>query len=341
MPAQQSSKMETILQTLREELNEKKYELNSRFPSEYLLAERFDVNKTTANKAVARLITEGYLKRGRGGQGTIVVRQYAFPKKHIVFLGNIEHPFYAAEAQALQDAALRDHSLVSMAMPPIDQLNSFLNDLQSMKIDAIVTSAYWLLPEIDIPILYLEDKIGNIKTTNYVATNSYHAAYQMMQEVLKRGHRDIVLVHRTNNNPDRLHGYYDAMRQAGIMDYEQRTFSALEATIGEAKLILKRILRQYPNFTAIVACSDNNIYRMIVGMQHEKIEWIGKKALVGFGNVAGVSDVYPIATVDQHPVQIGAEAYRQILRKIANPDITIKELLDSELVNLQNIPIIN
>ena len=36
-----------------------------------------------------------------------------------------------------------------------------------------------------------------------------------------------------------------------------------------------------------------------------------------------------------------AEAYRMLLKKIADPDIVIREYLDTELVNLQNIPIIS
>ena len=62
--------------------------------------------------------------------------------------------------------------------------------------------------------------------------------------------------------------------------------------------------------------------------------------MVGFGNLPGISDVYPIATVDQHPVRIGAEAYRLLLEKIDDPEKTVQELLDTEPVNLQNIPVI-
>ena len=63
--------------------------------------------------------------------------------------------------------------------------------------------------------------------------------------------------------------------------------------------------------------------------------------MTGFGNLQGISDVYPIATVDQHPVRIGAEAYRLLLEKIEHPEKTVQEFLDTELVNLQNIPVIS
>ena len=335
------SKVCEMTRQLRDELNRKQYKLNSRFPSEYDLAERFGVNKKTANKAVSLLAAEGYLKRGRGGQGTIVVRHTVFPRKHIAFIGRIRYSFSAHEAYGVQAAALEDNSLVSLISPPLSDLNRILNELPGMKIDGIICTSYGLLPEIGLPVVYLENRAGEMTFPDFVACDSYHAAYQMMQELLKRGHRDIVVLFQRENNPERLQGYYDAMREARITDYEKRTFRMFEYTVGETNLLLEQICRKYPGFTAVVSCSDDDILRMIISMRHKKIDWEGKIALTGFGNLHGISDVYPIATVDQHPVRIGAEAYRLLLQKIAEPGTVIQEYLDTELVNLQNIPVIS
>ena len=335
------NKVNGMLRQLREELNRKQYELNSRFPSEYDLADRFGVNLKTANKAVSLLTAEGYLKRGRGRQGTIVVRHTLFPRKHIAFIGNIQHPFIALQAHGVQAAALEDNSLVSLIGPAPSDLNRILNELPGTKIDGIVCTCYGLLPDIGLPVVYLEDRVGETVFPDFAACDSYQAAYQMMQELLKRGHRDIVLLFQTSNNPQRLQGYYDAMREAGISDYEKRTFRMFEYTVGETNLLLNRICRKYPGFTAVVSCSDDDILRMIISMRQKKIEWEGKIAMTGFGNLQGISDVYPIATVDQHPVRIGAEAYRMLLEKIEHPEQTMQEFLDTELVNLDNIPVIS
>ena len=336
-----NNKVREMLRQLREELNGKQYELNSRFPSEYDLSERFGVNTKTANKAVSLLTAEGYLRRGRGGQGTIVVRHNIFPRKHIAFIGNIRFSYVAMEAYGAQMAALEDNSLVSLIAPPPNDLNRLLQELPGMKIDGIISTTYGLLPDTGLPVVYLENREGERTYPDFVACDSYHAGYQMMSELLKRGHRDIVLMYQTTNNPDRLRGYYDAMREAGVTDYEKRTFRLLEYTVGETNLLLNRICRKYPGFTAIAACSDDDIFRMIVSMKQKKMDWEGKIAMVGFGNLPGISDVHPIATVDQHPVRIGAEAYRLLLKKIENPDTVIQEYLDTELVNLQNIPVIS
>ena len=334
------NKVNGMLRQLREELNRKQYDLNTRFPSEYDLADRFGVNLKTANKTVSLLVADGYLKRGRGRQGTIVVRHTLFPRKHIAFIGNIQHPFIAMEAHGVQAAALEDNSLVSLIGPPPNDLNRILNLLSGTKIDGIVSSCYGLLPDIGLPVVYLEDQVGETVFPDFAACDSYHPSYQMMQEVLKRGHRDIVLLFQTSNNPERLQGFYDALREAGITDYEKRTFRMFEHTVGETNLLLNRICRKYPGFTAIVTCSDDDVFRMIVSMKLKKMDWEGKIAMIGFGRLPGISDVYPIATVDQHPVRIGAEAYRLLMEKIEHPEKPVQEFLDTELVNLQNIPVI-
>lgn len=333
-------KTEEIIQILRNELQQKKYVLNSRFPSEYELADRFAVNKKTVNKAVSLLVAEKYLTRGRGGRGTIVSRLSCFPKNHIAFVGNIQHPFIAMQAYGVQVAALEDNSLVSIIAPPPNHLNKSLIELDSMNISGIITTAYGMLPEMHVPILYLEDKLGEKIYPDFVACDSYRAGYQMMKELIIRGHRNIIMLFQSMNNPERLQGYYDAMKEAGIADYKKRTFLLMEYTVGETNMLLTRICRQFPGFTAVAACSDDDIYRMIVSMRLQKMEWIGKIAMVGFGNLPGISNIYPIATVDQHPLRIGADAYRLLIEKIKKPEIQIQEYVDTELVNLQHLPVI-
>lgn len=334
------SKTDEMLEILRTELESGKYPLESRFPSEYELADRFSVNKKTANKTVSLLVAEGWLRRGRGGQGTLVRKFRRFPRRHIVFIGNIQHPYIARLAHGVQNAALEDNSLTSLIGPPPEHLSTVLAELDNMKIDGIITLSYGLLSGVRVPVIYLEDQLGEVRYPDFVSCDSYHSGRQMMEELLRRGHRNIVMLFQSQNNPERLHGYYDAMREAGIQDCRERTFRLLEYTVGETNIILSQICKKYPGFTAVAACSDDDIHRMIISMRLRKMEWEGKIAMVGFGNLSGISNVYPIATVDQHPLRIGAAAWHRLLEKIQNPQIRIQEYLDTELVNVHNIPVV-
>ena len=331
-------KTETIFQILKEELKQGKYPVNSRFPSEYDLAERFGVNKKTGNKAVTLLVSEGLLERGRGGKGTIICSTVKYPRHHVVFICNIRHSYFAKLAHGIQMAALEDNSIMSIVSPTIEQFHSVLQKLDNSNIDGIITASYGLLPEMKKPVLYLEDQTGEIIYPDFVACDSCNAGYNQMKEILARGHRDIVLLFHYMSNPKRLEGFYTAMKEAGIRDYRERTFPSMDFTLGDMNMILTQIRKKYPSFTAVAACSDDDIFRMIRAMHQQKMDWVGKISLSGFGNLPEISNFYPISTVEQHPLRIGGIAYRKLLEKIANPDLQIRELVDTELIHLENIP---
>ena len=333
-------KTDEIIQILRQELAEGKYPVNSRFPSEYELSDRFSVNKKTANKAVTMLVTDGLLERGRGGKGTIVCTTTKFPRYHVVYLGGLWHSLFALIAHGIQAAALENNCIMSVASPTIEQFHSVLQNLEHSNIDGILTASFGLLPPMKKPVIYLDDQNGNIQFPEYVACNSYSAGYQLMRELIRCGHRNIVIVFQHMLNLKRLKGFHDAMKEAGIMDYNERTFFSREFTLGEMHMIHQQIQAKYPGFTAVATCSDDDLHRMIKVFQSKGISWEGKIAMAGIGNVSAVSSFYPIVTVEQHPFRIGGIAFRKMLEKIRNPELKVHELIDVELVNPKNIPII-
>lgn len=333
-------KTEAIAQVLKQELSEGKYPVNSRFPSEYELSDRFEVNKKTANKAVSLLVSEGLLERGRGGKGTIVCSTSKFPRHHIVFLGTLNHHYLIQLANGIQSAATENNSLMSIVSPTIEQFHTVLQNLNNSNIDGIIVHSYGLLPEMKKPVVYLENQTGNVLYPEYVACDSRLAGYQIMREIIQRGHRNIVILFQNQVNPQRVQGFYDAMKEAGINDYKERTFISMEFSLGEANILLKQMLKKFPGFSAVATCSDDDLYRMIKSMQRSGIQWEGKIAMTGFGNLPDITAHYPIATVEQHPFRIGATAFRKILKKIKNPNLKVNELIDPELVYLENIPII-
>lgn len=332
-------KTESIVQTLKHELMKGIYPVGSKFPSEYELADRFTVNKKTANKAVSLLVSDGLLERGRGGKGTIVCAVSKFPKYHIVYLGSLKHSYFAKLGHGIQTAALENNSLMSVVTPTIEQFHSVLQMLNNSNIDGILTSSFGLLPDMKKPVIYLEDQNGTIEYPEYVACDSYAAGYQIMREIIARGHRNIVILFHYMNNPKRLDGFYDAMKEAGISDYRERTFVSMDFTQGESNMLLKQIQKKFPGFTTIAACSDDDTFRMIKSMQRSSIQWEGKIAMTGIGNMPEIVSCYPIATVEQHPFRIGGIAFRKLLEKIKKPELQIREMVDVEVINVKNIPV--
>ena len=133
------------------------------------------------------------------------------------------------------------------------------------------------------------------------------------------------------------------MREGGISDCEERTFCSMEHSDFDAKTVLKRILRKYPGFTALVTGSDLDLLRMVRAMGAINLPWAGKIALTGFGNVAGISNVLPMATIDQHPYRLGRRAAECLIDMIEHgqPPEPVHDILDVEILNAHHIPILN
>ncbi len=336
------SKLSILIDALRSELICGKYASGSRFPSEYRLAEKYAVNKTTANKAVAVLVSEGLLSRAGRGAGTIVKQFQSFPVNQFVYIGNIQHPYYASLIHGLQQAALAHNCLLSLIAPAPDQLCHFLPRLSAARISGVFSCGYGCIDAGPIPVLYLEENCVPPSLNNhYVTCDSYQGAYQIMQELLKRHHRNIVILFRNSHAPGRLKGFYTAMQESGIQDTLERTFCAYDINSSfEGQRILQKMLQQYPGLTAIAAASDDDISMISKAADQMEISWRGKIAMTGFGKVAGISDLLPIATVDQHPQQLGQEALLAMMNLLKNPQLTIREHLGIELVGLDNLPVL-
>ena len=85
-----------------------------------------------------------------------------------------------------------------------------LKELKSIPVDGIISASYGILPEIGGPVIYLEDMGGNVIYPEYVACDSCMGGYQIMKEILAKGHRDIVMIYHTANNLKRLGGMFES-----------------------------------------------------------------------------------------------------------------------------------
>ena len=66
------SKRQKVTEWLLKQIRSGAFPEGKRIPSKYDLAERFQINKMTANSAVEELVVKGYLERRARGGGTVV-----------------------------------------------------------------------------------------------------------------------------------------------------------------------------------------------------------------------------------------------------------------------------
>ena len=334
-------KYEDIAGILRREIQERKYEYGSRFPSEMDLVDRFGVNAKTINKAVSLLVAEGLLKRGIRGSGTHVKAYDAFPRLRIAFIGLFYHPYYTQILHGIEQAALAENCLVDVFSLVGEQHGIVMEKIRNSDIKGIITYGCGTIHADRIPVVYLEEDASGIYFPDYVACNSYQGGYEMMKKLIEYGHREIVILAYLSDNRQRIAGFLDAMQEAGISDPEKRVYTSIQMTRYDMSELYEKMKADHPGFTAVASTNDDNIFHFVSLLEKKHIPWRGKLALAGFGNVSGISNLLPIASVDQHPYHIGVRTFQALMRKIADPELIVQEKINIELVGLENIPVLN
>lgn len=340
------SKTETVYNTLKKRLDDSFYPPGSKFPSESSLAAEFGVNKMTMNKIVSMLAEQGYLVRGVRGAGTHVAKERSRARGLVAFLGNL-HNYSTRILRGVVAEASRNEYMVITESPPIEELQHRLLLLKNQGVSGIISVGYGM-PEVPEGMLltcvdasFPPDPERNVHLIN---SDNFQGGFLMMKEILRRGHREILIFssERFVMTPNasvtpRVQGFQEAMKKAGIPDWEERTFYSAPRSTGDARQFLRTYLRKYPHTTLIAADSDYAAELLHKEAAFLGIDCPGKIALTGFGNIT----LLPIASVNQDPERQGELAARYLASAGGKPGKTPEmELVDTSLTGLEHIPIL-
>ena len=346
------SKITDIIDVLTREFAEGKYPPGSRFPSEYDLVRRFDVGRSTANKAVLSLVSSGLLVRGVRGAGTRVARPKHQLKGRILYLGSFNHILTLDRLSGAISVVQANGYGLEVSMPLEKNMEKYLTPINgSGEYIGIITHGYCnpidaLCP--NLPVIYLDMPDPEYHPDkHYIATPNQEAAQKMMDAILAKGHREIVIYaspgYQFHDTYYRVKGFQERMRQAGIADVEKRLFPAMGCTEADAAENLRKILEYYPKTTLIATTSDDIVRTMLQALKAVGMPHPGPIALTGFGNIHDISAMHQIPTVEQNCFQFGVQACMSLIdlhekRYDHLPNI---QYVGYKMVNLDHIPPVN
>lgn len=340
------TKTENIYNILKNRLENGFYAENSKFPSESMLADEFNANKMTINKIVSMLAEQNYLIRGLRGSGTKVDKISDRVRGSLAFLSPLT-PYTIQVLRGVYAEAMRFNFHVLVESPPLSELEHRLQMLQKTGIKGVISVTYGKPAMPDGMRLFCVDTYpeGNEHRTGFINSDNYQGGVQMMNEIIRRGHREILIFSSErfsfkSNAPQtpRVKGFHDVMAANNIQDFEERTFYSAFKSAEDTKYFLETYLKRYPDTTLIAADSDGSaamLHSMAIKLG---IDCPGKIALTGFGNVSPL----PIANVDQNPERQGELAARYLidftLNGTENTPVSIS--VETSLTNIEQIPII-
>ena len=221
------TKFEQLRDTLRKELLEEQYATGSRFPSVYELAERFDINKTTANKVLVALMTEGFLGRGENSRAGMKVRTpHPYPCGKIAFFGSIQSSFAALLAEGIFSAAYQNDLIAALLNPHPEDMHGILLKLEQSGFMGILMTGGYLLST-TLPVIYMDVNLPDFSGFQ-VSCDTFESGRAIVRELLNAGHREIVFYTSREMARSPTLGVRKAMLEAGYKTIENRFYRSMD-----------------------------------------------------------------------------------------------------------------
>ena len=333
------SKTEKLFSQLRDRIEAGIYPVGSRFPSEYLLADEFLVNKKTANKAVDMLVSAGFLKRGTGGAGTIVVKSFEFPKGQIAFFSS-PLSYHMRILTGVQKCALEYGYAVTVFFPESTDCGELLASLVNSNVCGFIFCSQFgyladktPLPGVAVDYLPDDSRIDALNTDDRLGGKL------MMDEVLRRGHKHIAVYSTGRHYPIRqfrVSGSMESLRDAGITSPQKQIFYGTAFDDGSAAEALSQILNHDPEISIIVCDADDAACSMLKAVRKRKKEI----TITSYGNSLNGAD--RLAAIEQFPERLGSAACRRLMHNISAgiSGSGYRELISPQVVCPDEIPVI-
>ena len=282
-------------------------------PGEKISAEKEIVNKCdcsliTVNKAVSKLVEEGYVFRERG-RGTFVSPKslWGNSEEPIVLkligmvVPDVTNEFGRTIVRGVEDYLhTRGYSLIiGNHDQNIDKAQNYVSLLLKKHIDGIVFSPVLgenyeeknarilhKLNHRDIPLVLIDKYLRNMDCS-YVVSDNIESSFKMTESLIKSGHKKIAVVTGLDCSSfeDRLTGYIEALKKYSIsfdpdfvLEYDARRIDA-----GDIEMIVN-FLSKKKSFSAIYAFNSTLSKGVILALEKLGRKIPGDITLVSYDN---------------------------------------------------------
>lgn len=201
--------------------------------------------------------------------------------------------------------------------------------LMSSKEDEIIE----ILKSRNIPFVMAYREV-DVSGVSYVTCDNYHAAYEMTEMLIKKGHKRIAVCGgytEKRNMPEKLQGFMDCMAAHGLQvpSYliHKKTGSLDERTW------MQGLLESKGDFTAFFGLTDAHAIRFMEIAQENGYKIPDDFAVVGMDGTINATYSSPKLTSVEIPFdKIGRRAAEVLFKLIDNPDTAcIREYLKYEI----------
>lgn len=340
--------------TLREAIEQGRYEPGNSIPSERQLMEDFSLSRTTIRRAIDTLVDAGQLER-RPGSGTFVVDRQGDARPAAVhgarlalIIPTFSSPFYGEMIDGMEQEARR-HDLRIMASQSEYRFESESEQLAEVAGDPAIGGAVVAPGAVDRPTPGALKMIQAGKPLVYVgrwpkglridtvSTDYLTAAKLAVEHLIELGHRRIAYVegapHFDNFSP--YSGYSEALKEARIAQHQELVCLPDLPSQEAGHAAVTDLVRRGVEFTAVFARNDVTAVGVMRALREAGLSIPRDVSVAAINNsLLARSLDPPVTTVDPYPSTLGRLAlktlHERVLGQYAGPPIRIT--LDPALI---------
>ena len=241
------------------------------------------------------------------------------------------NPFYSKVIMGIEDVCRRNGINLLFATLPVDENNRPVEMPQLLyneKMDGLLMVGTFVDETITSisgrrkPPIVLVDGYSNTESYDTVVSDNFHAAYQAVEYLIRKGHRHIGLVGSEMNCypslKERRNGYLRALKENEITDLYIANFN-INSTHGyeEAACLIK----EHPQITALFCVNDD-----VAAATARAVREQGKRipqdvSIIGYDDTYIAANTHPaLTTMRVDTIAMGRAAVHLLALRIDNPE---------------------
>ena len=254
-----------------------------------------------------------------------------------LIIPDVRNPHFWEYAETIEQEARASgyNLLLSNTALNDDYAEDIFRDLSHRRIDGLILIGAFIaqseearrilnsLFKKQLPIVELTDHIVDYEV-DLVMSDYRAATREIMSHLLSLQHRRIGLIHGAATPElieDRLQPYKDSLIAAGLLP-EQELIAKCGPTIKDGYQAAMQLLQLHERPTALIAINDLLAIGAMRAAWNLGLNIPADLSLVGFDDIHMAKYlVPPLTTVAKDTVEGGREAVRQLLARIADPDL--------------------
>lgn len=306
----------------------------SKIPSEYELADTWQINKQTANKAVSRLAARGLVIRQKGRGGTIVAPHPPVEKGMIGYrLALLSGGLFSARLLKGAEKAAKAHGYGIRYIEWEGPEDEHWHQIAALPLCGVLSTSS-AMPPADFPFPHIG--ISSWFNRNNLYSDDFEGGRLAAELLLAHGHKKIAIINNTRGNDmtRRFAGFCDKLRSAGIREPEKNIFHFSGLPAKSIGALWEEIRSTLPGVTAAFCGSDNLALILLLHLSSLNIFCPRDFSIIGYGAMPGSNGIHEITTIDQFPEELGFTACEKLIGiiegKIREP---VQQLLPVKIVN--------